>query len=88
MKLREPSLSVISPRPSRPATGISSSRIAGLVIRHAEVLRPVLRRDVDRHAGGQRAIDHRLVDALGVQIDLDRAGRTRATPSNTVCQKS
>ena len=42
-----------------------------LVIRQPQMLRPVLRRDVDRHAGGERALDHRLVETLGVEVDLD-----------------
>ena len=49
----------------------------GLVIGQAKMLRPVLRRHVDRHAGRQRAIDHRSIDALRVQIDLDAAAAAR-----------
>ena len=31
----------------------------------------ILRRDVDRHTGGDGQVDHRLVHALGVHVDLD-----------------
>ena len=45
----------------------------GLVVGHAHVLGPELRRHLDGHARGQREVDHALVDALGVQVDLDLA---------------
>ncbi len=50
-----------------------------LVIGHAEMLAPVLGRQVERHAGGQGIVDHSLVDALGVQVDLDRPSRAGDT---------
>ena len=52
----------------------------GLVIGHPEMLGPVLRRHVDRHAGRERPIDHRVVEALGVEVDLD----TCALPGHAV----
>ena len=58
-----------------------------LVVRHAQVFGPVFRRDIDRQAGRERAVDHLLVDAFGMQVNLDRRPQ-RATPSNTVPQKS
>src|ERR1022692_1580912 len=45
----------------------------GLVVRHSQVLGPELRRHFDGHARGQREVDHALVDALGVHVDLDLA---------------
>ena len=37
------------------------------------LLGPELRRHLDRHARGQREVDHVLIDALGVQVDLQLA---------------
>src|SRR5205823_50742 len=45
----------------------------GLMIRHAQVFGPELRRYFDGHSGGEREIDHVLVDALSVHIDFDLA---------------
>src|SRR5271157_5419036 len=47
-----------------------------LVIRHSHVLGPELRRHLDGHARGQREVNYALVDALGVQVDLDLAAGT------------
>ncbi len=44
----------------------------GLMVGQAEMLAPVLRRDVHRQAGGQRLLDHGPGDALRVQVDLER----------------
>src|ERR1035438_6285146 len=45
----------------------------GLVIGHAQVLAPVLRRNLDGKSRGHCRIYHRLVHALGVHVDLDLA---------------
>ncbi len=45
----------------------------GLVIRHAEVFRPILGRNLDGQTRGHGGIYHGLVHALGVHIDLDLA---------------
>ena len=44
-----------------------------LMIGHAEMLRPILRRNFHRHAGGQRQIDHGLVHAFGMHVDFHLA---------------
>ncbi len=49
----------------------------GLVVRHAEVLGPVLRRDLHRLARAQRGVDHPLVHPLGVHVDLDLSAAGR-----------
>jgi len=48
-----------------------------LVVRHAEVLGPVLGRDLHRLARAQCSIDHALVHALGVHVDFDSAAACR-----------
>src|SRR5208337_2137691 len=48
-----------------------------LVVRHAEMLGPVFGRNLHRLAGTQRSIDHALVHALGVHVDLDLAAAGR-----------
>src|SRR5262245_23662145 len=45
----------------------------GLVVGQAEVLGPELRRDFHRLLRAERGVDHPLVHALGVHIDLDGA---------------
>src|SRR5450759_2945784 len=45
----------------------------GLVVGHAEVLGPVLGRNLDGKSGGHRGVHHGLVHALGVHVDLDLA---------------
>jgi hypothetical protein len=43
------------------------------MIGHAQVFGPEFGRNLDRHPGGERVVDHGIVDAFGVQIDFDRA---------------
>src|SRR5215204_5923835 len=51
----------------------------GLVVWQAEVLRPELRRDLHGLASAERRVDHVLVHALGMHIDLDlTAARSHA----------
>src|SRR5579872_5211142 len=45
----------------------------GLMIRHSHVLSPELWRYFDWHAGSHSEVDHLLVDAFGMQVDLDFA---------------
>src|ERR1035437_9596546 len=47
----------------------------GLMVPQPHVFRPVLRRDLDWHAGFQRHVHHFAVDALGMHVDLNAAPR-------------
>src|SRR5262249_12771426 len=51
----------------------------GLVIRHAEMFGPELRRDLHGLLRSQRRVNHPLVHALGVHVDLDPAPARRDT---------
>ncbi len=59
----------------RLASGLGALLLAdvGLVVGQAEVLGPVPGRDRHGRAGGERRVDHVLIHALGVHVDLDGA---------------
>src|ERR1017187_8497889 len=46
-----------------------------LVVTQPLMFRPIFRRNLDRHAGFHGDVDHLLIDALGVHVDLDRPAR-------------